>query len=299
MDAITVGIVGAGRLGLSLASVLHEHVLWGVNRGAEGRARMQSLLGRDCVYTLVNGTMAVPDYVVLAVADSAIAEQARVCADSWGEQLQGAVVLHCSGAQGRDLLAVCQQVGARTAVAHPYQTIAVSSPKVFQGIAWGVEAAEEERELMLQFLQHVGGTPFFLPNRVLEHKGLYHASAVIASNYLTMLTGIAADTAAIAGIPAADFLPAIMRTALENSLAALSDKNAALPLTGPIARADVATIEAHLRQLRPHRHLVRAYCLLGIATTELAGRRAMVESSVQQQILNIFIRELGDTHGIL
>lgn len=299
MDAVTVGIVGAGRLGLSLASVLREKVLWGVNRSDEGRMRMRRALGRDCVYASVDGNIAIPDYIVLAVADASIAEQAQACAESWGEQLRGAVVLHCSGAQGRDVLAVCQQVGAHTATAHPYQTIATPSPEVFRGIAWGIEAASAERELVKRFVLHLGGTPFFLPNEVLEHKGIYHASAVIASNYLTMLTEIAADTAAVAGIPAAEFLPAIMRTALENALAALCEEQAVVPLTGPIARADIATIETHLCQLRSHRHLLRAYCLLGIATAELAGRHAMLDRSKQQQILNIFIRELGETDEVV
>lgn len=299
MESATVGIVGAGRLGLSLASILREKVVWCVNRGAEGRARMQHIVGHNHVYASLHSGMALPTYIVLAVADSAIAERARACADVWQQQLRETTVLHCSGAQTRDILVACEKAGARTAVAHPYQTIAAPSPTVFQGIAWGIEATEEARLIVVQFVQLLGGTPFFLPNHVLEHKGVYHASAVIASNYLTMLTGIAADAAALAGIPAAEFLPAIMRTALENSLAALQRDGAAVaPLTGPIARADIATIEAHVQQLRSHRHVLRAYCLLGIATAELAARYGIVDGSAEQQILNIFKRELGDTNDI-
>lgn len=295
-EVVTVGIVGAGRVGVSLAGILREQVLWCVNRGAEGRTRIQSVVGRECAYAAFDNTLPMPTHIVLAVADSAIADSARRCADMWQQQLRGVTVLHCSGVQGRTVLAPCAEAGAYTAVAHPYQTIATASPDVFRGIAWGIEADEAGHERVEQFVHLLGGTPFFLSQTALENRGMYHASAVIASNYLTMLTGIAADAAMLAGIPAAEFLPAIMHTALENSLAALRNNENTLPLTGPIARGDIATIETHVCQLRPHRHVLRAYCLLGMATAELAGRQLMVESSVQQQILNLFIRELGDTH---
>lgn len=290
----TVGIIGTGRLGLSLALALGDAVVWMVGRSEQGRLRAGEVLKGTEVCRDTQPLPAPADYVVLAVSDTAIAGVAQRCAREW-QQLQGQVVLHCSGALGRDVLAPCAQVGAQTPAVHPYQTFAVPSAEAFRGIAWGVEALPGEREAVHRFVERVGGTPFFLSDHTLEHKPLYHASAAVASNYLTMLTFLAAETAEAAGIPPA-FLPAIMRTALENSLAAVTEENRIFPLTGPVARADIATITSHLRQLRPHPHLLRAYCRLGIATTELAGRRGIIDDRDRQRILAVFTRELGDEH---
>jgi predicted short-subunit dehydrogenase-like oxidoreductase (DUF2520 family) len=291
-----VGIVGTGRLGLSLALALGDTVAWIVGRSEQGRQRAGEILQESCIYADIKLVSAPAEYVVLAVSDTALAGVAEQCAAHWQEQLAGRVVLHCSGALDRKILETCALVGAGTPVVHPYQTFAAPSAGIFRGIAWGVEALPEERAAAVEFVEHLGGKPFLLSESTLGHKPLYHASAVIASNYLTMLVSLAADAATTAGISPGDFLPAIMRTTLENSLAAIKEENRIFPLTGPVARADIATITSHLQHLRPHAHLLRAYCRLGIATTELAGRRGILDEQQQQRILDLFIRELGENH---
>lgn len=294
MTKKTVGIIGTGRLGLSLALALGTTVEWMVGRSEQGRGRTKELLGSVNVYWDVESVPAPADYTILAVTDTALPTVAEQCARHWKGQLAGRVVLHCSGARSRNILAECLLVGAKTLAVHPYQTFAAPSANAFSGIAWGVEALPEERDAAVHFVESLGGKPFFLSASTLEHKPLYHASAAIASNYLTMVTFLAAEAASAAGVPPGDFLPAIMRTTLENSLAAITEENRIFPLTGPVARADIATITSHLQHLRPHAHLLRAYCQLGIATTELAGRHGILDGQKQQHILDLFIRELGE-----
>lgn len=292
----TVGIIGTGRLGLSLALALGNTVEWMVGRSEQGRSRAKELPGHIDVHREVESVPAPADYTVLAVTDTALPAVAEQCARHWEGQFAGQVVLHCSGALGRNILASCWLAGAKTPAVHPYQTFAAPSANAFCGIAWGVDALPEERAAAIGFVESLGGKPFFLSASTLEHKPLYHASAAIASNYLTMLTFLAAEAASAAGVPPEDFLPAIMRTTLENSLAAITEENRIFPLTGPVARADIATITSHLQHLRPHAHLLRAYCQLGIATTELAGRRGILDGRKQQDILDLFIRELGENY---
>ena len=67
---------------------------------------------------------------------------------------------------------------------------------------------------------------------------LYHAGAVIASNYLVTLYGCASQLLTGAGAPPAALLPLMQRT-IENGF----------DLTGPIARGDRATVDAHLREI--------------------------------------------------
>jgi predicted short-subunit dehydrogenase-like oxidoreductase (DUF2520 family) len=67
---------------------------------------------------------------------------------------------------------------------------------------------------------------------------LYHAGAVIASNYLVTLYRCASQLLSAAGAPPAALVPLMQRT-IENGF----------DLTGPIARGDRGTVDAHLREI--------------------------------------------------
>lgn len=291
---IQYGIVGAGQLSTAFAVSLGYAVVWIANRGEERRSKVRTLFGEMPVYSSVEQVQTPPDCILLAVADSAVQQQAELCAKHWGTALQGRYVLHCSGALGRDVLESCRKSGARSIAVHPFQTITASS--IPAGAAWGIEADPDDEEFARRFVEFFGGIPFLLSEETQRHRALYHASASVAANYLTVLAACAADLAAVAGIPASLFLPPIMRTALENALVAIEDGRA-LPLTGPIARADIGTLAKQIDELHNHPHLLREYCLFGIAATELAARHGTIGSEARNAILSIFYAESGGSHA--
>ena len=85
---------------------------------------------------------------------------------------------------------------------------------------------------------------------------LYHAGAVIASNYVVTLYRAAASLFADAGAPP-DALVPLMRRTIENGF----------ELTGPIARGDWETVAAHLAALHDRRpELEPVYRVLAEAT---------------------------------
>ena len=91
----------------------------------------------------------------------------------------------------------------------------------------------------------MGAEPFTLAD---EHRVLYHAAAVVASNYLVTLASVAEDLFERAGLPAGGALPAflpLMRGALDN----LQAQGTVAALTGPLSRGDVGTVAAHLDAL--------------------------------------------------
>ncbi len=288
------GIVGAGQLSTAFAVSLGYAVVWIANRGEERRMRMRALPGDRPLYSSVEQVGIPPDCILLAVSDAAVQQQAELCARHWGAALRDRFVVHCSGALGRDVLKSCHRLGARTIAAHPFQTITASS--IPAGAAWGIEAEAGDEEFARNFAEHFGGTAFFLSEETRAHRALYHASASVAANYLTVLAACAADLATAAGIPASLFLPPIMRAALENSLAAMQSGRA-LPLTGPISRADVGTLAQHVEELRDHPHLLREYCLFGIAATELAARHGAIGSEARNAILSLFYAKSGGDHA--
>ena len=117
---------------------------------------------------------------------------------------------------------------------HPLQTLVKGrGPEQLDGAFAAVTAetdAAHERATWLATT--LGLKPFPLAD---DARTLYHAGAVIASNYLVTLYRAAADLLAEAGAPPEALVPLMQRT-IENGF----------ELTGPIARGDWETVDAHL-----------------------------------------------------
>ena len=93
----------------------------------------------------------------------------------------------------------------------------------------------------------------------------YHAAAVVASNHLVALLGQVERIAAPLGVPLEAFLDLAA-----GSLWNVRELGPADALTGPAARGDEATIDAHLAALDPAER--SAYEVLAEQARRLAGR---------------------------
>jgi predicted short-subunit dehydrogenase-like oxidoreductase (DUF2520 family) len=202
----SMNVIGRGRVGSAIAARLEE-------RGIE--------LREDAELTL------------LCVPDTAIPDVARGL--SLGD---GSWVAHVSGATPLSAL----DPHERRFSLHPLQTfVRGGGPEQLDG-AWAAVTAEtdEARALGLELARTLGLEPFQLED---GDRALYHAGAVVASNYLVALHEAAAGLLAAAGAPPESLEP-LMRRTIENGF----------ELTGPIARGDWATVEAHreaIRRARP------------------------------------------------
>ena len=164
-----------------------------------------------------------PDIVLLCVPDTAIPDVSRCLTPGH------AWVGHVSGATP---LAALEPHERRFSV-HPLQTFNRSGdPAQFDG-AWAAVSGETEEAVAVarKLAELLGLRPFELAD---EDRTLYHAGAVFASNYLVTLQRAAVRL----GVPAAGLVPLMTRT-IENGF----------QLTGPIARGDWATVEAHKRAI--------------------------------------------------
>jgi predicted short-subunit dehydrogenase-like oxidoreductase (DUF2520 family) len=186
-----------------------------------------------------------PDVILLCVPDTAIAQVA-------GELAPGnAWIGHVSGATP---LAALEPHGRRFSL-HPLQTFDRSGdPRQLDG-AWAAVTGETDGALAvaLELAKTLGLRPFELAD---GDRTLYHAGAVFASNYLVTLQRAAVRL----GVPAGGLVPLMTRT-IENGF----------ELTGPIARGDWTTVEAHERAIRAnHPELEHLYETLAEATVSLA-----------------------------
>jgi predicted short-subunit dehydrogenase-like oxidoreductase (DUF2520 family) len=189
-----------------------------------------------------------PGLVLLCVPDSAIAATARSLEP-------GLWVGHVSGATP---LAALDPHERRFSL-HPLQTFTRNRGAEQLDGAWAAITAESPDALAVarSLAETLGLHPFELAD---DQRTLYHAGAVFASNYLVTLERAAALLIEAAGAPREALRPLLQRT-VENGF----------ELTGPIARGDWATVEAHMAAIHEAKpELDDVYEALAEATALLA-----------------------------
>jgi predicted short-subunit dehydrogenase-like oxidoreductase (DUF2520 family) len=170
------------------------------------------------------------EIVLVCVPDGAIGEVARAIEP-------GPWIGHVSGATPLSEL----DPHRRRFSLHPLQTFTrARGPEQLDGAYAAVTAeTEEARAVAVEFAETLGLRPFELAD---DERALYHAGAAIASNFLVTLRRVAGRLVEDAGAPP-EALDPLMRRTIENGF----------ELTGPIARGDWATVEAHVRAIRARR----------------------------------------------
>lgn len=215
-----------------------------VGTGRAGGAIAARLRERGLTVTAGRDALADADLVLLAVPDAAIAGvAARVSIGPW--------VAHVSGATSLGAL----DPHERRFSVHPLQTLtAERGPDQLDGAWAAVTAESEEAAAAANWLaETLGLRPFPLAD---ADKPLYHAGAAMASNFLVTLYRAAARLLEETDAPPEALVP-LMRRTIENGFA----------LTGPIARGDWSTVEAHLGALEARApDLVPLYRALAEAT---------------------------------
>lgn len=242
-----IAVVGAGRAATALAVLWdragHE-IVAACGRSSATRARVRAFLPAATEYLeSPAGTAQLGDLVVLGVPDDAIAE---VCSAIAGGLTDEQVVVHLSGSRELDVLSSAAEAGASILSLHPLQTLPTVETALerIPGSAIAVTAADEERfELGERLAVDTGAQAFRLPDPV---KGLYHAAAVFASNYMVAVTAEAEALFKAAGLPEPSelFMP-LVRASIDN-VASLGPEAA---LTGPAARGDAGTVARNLEAL--------------------------------------------------
>lgn len=281
-------IIGAGRLGASLALALRERgaTLTGFTAGTPaGRERSEIWLGGRAAANLSQLVALRPELYFIAVPDQALPQVAVQLGAALAETGSGpCVVAHTSGATSVDVLRPCEEAGASTLVFHPLQTFSdpLTGPARFSGAAVAVTPADPAGDSRAQYLGFalahlLGSKPFLLSD---AKRSLYHAAASVACNYLVTLEHHARRLFIAAGLPednALDlFLPLVQAT-LDN----VASQGTVRALTGPLSRGDSLTIAGHLDALAADApDLLVMYRALGLATLDLVRARDEVSPEI-------------------
>jgi len=244
----TLNLIGAGQVGQTLAHLWTRHGVLRVQdvltRSAGTAQAALDFIAPDifaaCAVTQIADMrpagiwlLAVPDAQIGACAQY-LAAHARQRSDT------PALAFHCSGAQSAELLAPLRELGWAVASAHPVLSFASQHSAVdqFAGTPCALEGDPAACDALRPLFTAIGAACFDVRR---QDKVLYHAAAVLATNFAPVLQALAEDAWRATGMPDAlvqRLRERLLRNAVDN-IVALGPQQA---LTGPAARGDFAAI---------------------------------------------------------
>ena len=283
------GIIGAGRVGCSLALALSKKGLQGTGVYGRNAESVRIILEGQAVtaFERMDELVKNCDTIFITVPDQAISEVARLIVQSCNSSdLTGKTFLHCSGALASGVLSCIRETGGFTGSLHPIQTFPdkTNSWESMYNIFFGFEGTSEAEATAEKVVS-------LLEGRILrvntEGKSLYHAAACILSNYMVALSYSAGQLLEGAGINADIGLKAfapLVRSTVGN-IERLGNIDA---LTGPISRGDTDTVEAHLDAMEgKFPDAAMLYRSLGRATVALALEKGTIKEERARELIQL------------
>jgi len=299
-------IIGAGRLGTTLASVISNKpgqdlkIRYIASRTEESLAKAKEILGthgREVIFTkdIIEGVKDC-SLVFICTPDDEIEKVCNYIAKNSGPDLKDKYFIHFSGSKRLEILKHAKDLGANVASIHPMKSFAsiTDSIKTIKGTVYGITfertnisgKSTENKNLILNIVKSLGGKAVEVKN---DDKPLYHAAACIASNYLVSLVNYAVEINEKIGIKSEDSLKGLIGLieGTINNIKKLGTKEA---LTGPIARGDTGTIKEHLdyfkKNLKKDDYLL--YKVLGFATSKIAYGNKWISKKTFEEFKTIF-----------
>ena len=278
--APTLNLIGAGHLGRTLAHLWHIHGIYTVQAvhtrsTASAQAAVAEIGAGQAVAQLAQMP---PAHVwLLAVPDGQISAAAHALA---ALHHSPAIAWHASGYWSADLLAPLAAQGWHTASTHPAFSFAQVAQSVsqFPGTLCALEGDAIARTEAERAYHAIGAQCFTLAAAA---KPLYHAAAVLASNFLPVLHAAASELWQHAGVPA-EYVPTLSNGFVQRAAANLQALGSQAALTGPAARGDTAVVQAQTTALTAHdATLGEAYAALSTLAARLAQHGKVIHPENQ------------------
>ena len=284
--ARTISIVGAGRVGISLAKHLRGlgwrigAVLTRSKATARAAARR---IGAGKPFDRLTREVCAADVILFATPDDVLPGIARELARVCGAGCKGKIALHTSATLDRSALAPLARLGASTGSLHPMQAFGGKVVPQLKGVIFGIEGDAAARRMAQSIAKSLGGIPVAIET---SDKAAYHAAAVMAGGsiypvveaglQLLMSVGFTRERASQTLLP-------LVRQILDN-IERIGPRAA---WTGPLSRGDYAVVAKHMDALRRYPpEFGESYAALA----KLAARVLSKDPAAMQRQLN---RALG------
>lgn len=272
----------------------------GAGRAGRGLARALRASGVEIVG--VHGTRAdVPEGITAGTIPAAVRQATIVIVAVRDAQLDAAlreliasslaasaVILHASGGAEPRALEEIRSSGRAAGTFHPL--VPLSDPERAASVltnAWiGIDgdpaALEAGQRLAAKLSAHTMRIPA-------GEKARYHAAAVFAANFPTVLAAVAHRLLRGAGVPDGNSWDAVLHLMVA-SVANIHANRPVDALTGPIVRGDVETVARHLESLRSDPEAAAIYRSLSEAAVVMA-RDGGTDAVLLQRIAQVLKQE--------
>jgi predicted short-subunit dehydrogenase-like oxidoreductase (DUF2520 family) len=291
-----VAIAGAGRMGAALGLLLRERgvpIAAIAGRDAARTAAAAKFIGGSARAVSISQLPTHADRILIAVPDDALESIAALLAEA--EMPRTGLAIHTSGARGPEALHALETRGISCAAMHPLQTVTTPQQglSALPGSTFGISGsgkAPSGRAVAwaLEIVALLEGKPLMIDAAL---RPIYHAAAVMASNYIVALIDSAVILMGEAGVEPEQALRALaplIRASTENTL----DAGPAAALTGPIQRGDSGTVLAHLQALANAPEAVRElYRRAGLHAAEIAERPLLGKERAERGEIKLVLRE--------
>ncbi|MEA3415884.1 MAG: Rossmann-like and DUF2520 domain-containing protein [Thermodesulfobacteriota bacterium] len=286
---LSIAIVGCGKVGTALGKFLTKA---GYNiAGLASKSLSSAKRAADIIKT--NNISDVPweitekaNIVFLTTPDNAIADTCDNISIHHGFR-KNAVVLHCSGTLPSTILSSAKKCNAFIGSMHPLQSFAsiVPADNPFKDIIISVEGEKDAVNKARKIATDLGAECLTIKA---EAKTLYHASAVVASNYLVTVLDLSFRLIKAAGITDKDAFKAL-NPLIQGTLSNIEKAGMVNGLTGPIVRGDVETLKKHIEEIGSITpDLLNLYKTLGFHTIDIAMAGGSLSKSSAQKLKKIF-----------
>ena len=280
-----IGFIGAGTVGTALAVRLKdkEYPIVAVSSRSYTSAQGLSQAVPGCQpYPDSQAVAEAAALVFITTPDGAIPQVAAQV--RWRP---GQSVVHCSGADSLDVLEPARQAGAQVGGFHPLQTFASVAHAIenLPGSTFALEGEGPVLDTLKDMATALGGRWVVLKA---GDKVLYHAAAVIASNYTVTLMKLATDLWQTFDVPTREATQALMPL-LRGTVNNIEKVGLPHCLTGPVARGDLGTIAKHLAALETAApSVLAAYRELGLHTLPIALGKGRIDEQRAEELRQLF-----------
>lgn len=241
----SIGFIGAGKVGCTIGKHLTEHgyQVQGYYSRSETSASYAAEFTNSQCYLELCDLIKDSDTLFLTVPDGAIA-------DVWDHMQQlpadvsGKTVCHMSGSLSSDIfLRVRPDISGYSI--HPLFAISdkAASYKEISKCVFTIEGTDgPKKEALTKLFAFCGNA---VESVTAEQKALYHAAAVVSSNFVVGLSYLGSEMLKQCGFSEENASKALLPLLL-GSVDNIARQGSINALTGPVERNDVGTIEKHL-----------------------------------------------------
>ncbi|MCW2901364.1 MAG: oxidoreductase coenzyme F420-dependent [Streptosporangiaceae bacterium] len=279
---LSVGVIGAGRVGTALGAALSlaGHRVVAASAVSEESRHRAALRLPGVVLATPQEVVEAADLVLLTVPDEALPQLVSGLVAT-EVPVAGTLLVHSSGRYGFGVLNEATRAGALPMAIHPVMTFTGRPEDVnrLAGISFGVTAPDALRPVAEALVVEMGGEPVWIPE---DKRALYHAALAGGANHLVTLVVESMDLLGAAGVEdPGRMLGPLLGAALDNAL-----RLGMNGLTGPVARGDAATVADHIAELaRVSPAGRRAYIALARLTADRALAAGLLKPADAERLL--------------